>query len=151
MKNIIGKVITMLFILIAVFYCFISVKNDRIASEVKETLKDTPLPEDTLFREAVSAAGKLTGNGNGMQYFGAILISSKKTLEELETYYAKYRQNQWEYIVEPQTGVDIEAVEHGNLQFSYMRGLKQPEGYFIVYSWGSNENEILELFDLRGH
>ena len=49
--------------------------------------------------ESISRAGKLTGNGNGMQYFGAILIRSDLSLEELDAYYSRYRSNEWECLV----------------------------------------------------
>lgn len=70
------------------------------AYNVEKMLCETPLPEQTELIEAISKAGKLTGNGNGMQYFGAILIKSELSLEELETYYSDYRSNEWEYLVE---------------------------------------------------
>ena len=34
--------------------------------------------------ESLSEAGRLTGNGNGLQYFGAVLIRSELSLEELD-------------------------------------------------------------------
>ena len=37
-----------------------------------------------------------------MQYFGAILIKSELSLEELDAYYSDYRRNEWEYLVEIQ-------------------------------------------------
>ena len=50
---------------------------------MEKELCETPLPEKTELIESISRAGKLTGNGNGMQYFGAILIRSDLSLEEL--------------------------------------------------------------------
>ena len=97
--------------------------------------------------ESLSQAGKLTGNGNGMQYFGAILIRSELSLEELETYYSDYRSNEWEYLVEIQEGQSIKVIEHKALQFSEEI---EDSGYYIVYSWGSG-NSLLKELDMRGH
>ena len=95
----------------------------------------------------ILAPGKLTGNGNGMQYFGAILIRSELSLEELDAYYSDYRRNEWEYLVEIQKGQSIEVIDHGGLQFSEeIKG----SGYYIVYSWGSGDSLLQEL-DMRGH
>lgn len=44
--------------------------NNHSAHKVEKTLCETPLPEKTELIESLSRAGKLTGNGNGMQYFG---------------------------------------------------------------------------------
>ena len=51
--------------------------NNHTAYKVEKALCEIPLPEETELIESLSQAGKLTGNGNGMQYFGAILIRSE--------------------------------------------------------------------------
>ena len=121
--------------------------NNHTAYKVEKALCEIPLPEQTELIEAISQAGKLTGNGNGMQYFGAILIRSELSLEELETYYSDYRSNEWEYLVEIQEGQSIKVIEHKALQFSEEI---EDSGYYIVYSWGSG-NSLLRELDIRGH
>ena len=125
----------------------ISFINNNIAYKVEKELCETPLPEKTELIESISRAGKLTGNGNGMQYFGAILIRSDLSLEELDAYYSGYRSNEWECLVETQEGQSIEVIDHETLQFS--EEIKD-SGYYIVYSWGSG-NSLLEELDIRGH
>ena len=121
--------------------------NNYTAYKVEKALCEIPLPEETELIESLSQAGKLTGNGNGMQYFGAILIRSELSLEELDAYYSDYRRNEWEYLVEIQKGQSIEVIDHGGLQFSEeIKG----SGYYIVYSWGSGDSLLQEL-DMRGH
>ena len=126
---------------------FISFINNNIAYKVEKELCETPLPEKTELIESISRAGKLTGNGNGMQYFGAILIRSDLSLEELDAYYSGYRSNEWECLVKIQEGQSIEGIDHGTLQFA--EEIKD-RGYYIVYSWGS-ENSLLDELDMRGH
>ena len=55
--------------------------NNHAAYKVEKALCEIPLPKETELIESLSQAGKLTGNGNGMQYFGAILIKSELSLE----------------------------------------------------------------------
>ena len=55
------------------------------------------MPERTEIIDSVSLAGKLVGNGNGVQYFGAILLKSKLSLNDLEDYYSVYQKNEWSY------------------------------------------------------
>lgn len=50
--------------------------NDMYAREVARELAAVPLPEGTELIEKTSAAGKFFGNGNGMQYFGAVLLKA---------------------------------------------------------------------------
>ena len=125
----------------------ISFINNNIAYKVEKELCETPLPEKTELIESISRAGKLTGNGNGMQYFGAILIRSDLSLEELDAYYSRYRSNEWECLVKIQEGQSIEGIDHGTLQFA--EEIKD-RGYYIVYSWGSG-NSLLDELDIRGH
>ena len=125
----------------------ISFINNNIAYKVEKELCETPLPEKTELIESISRAGKLTGNGNGMQYFGAILIRSDLSLEELYAYYSGYRSNEWECLVETQEGQSIEVIDHETLQFS--EEIKD-SGYYILYSWGSGKS-LLEELDIRGH
>ena len=120
--------------------------NNYTAYKVERALCEIPLPQDTELIESLSQAGKLTGNGNGMQYFGSILIRSDLPLEELDAYYSGYRSNEWECLVETQEGQTIEVIDHGILQFS--EEIKD-NGYYIVYSWGSG-NSLLEELDIRG-
>ena len=115
--------------------------------KVEKKLCETPLPEKTELIESISRAGKLTGNGNGMQYFGAILIQSELSLKELDDYYSDYRSNEWEYLVEIQEGQFIDVIDHETLNFGKEIN---DTGYYIVYSWGSG-NSLLKELDIRGH
>ena len=125
----------------------IPLANNCIAYKIEKVLRETPLPEGTKLIDSLSKAGKLIGNGNGMQYFGAILIQSDLSLEELNDYYSYYRSNEWDYLVEVQEGQSVYMIEHGTLYFpEEING----SGYYIVYSWG-NGNHLLEELDIRGH
>ena len=136
-----------LIVLILAAFVSVPVYNNYCAYNVEKMLCETPLPEQTELIEAISKAGKLTGNGNGMQYFGAIIIRSVLSLEELDAYYSGYRSNEWECLVETQEGQSIEVIDHETLQFS---GEIKDSGYYILYSWG-NGNSLLEESNIRGH
>ena len=135
-----------LIVLILAAFVSVPVYNNYCAYNVEKTLCETPLPEQTELIEAISQTGKLTGNGNGMQYFGAILIKSELSLEELDAYYSDYRSSEWEYLVEVQEGQSVEMIEHGGLQFSEAL---TDTSYYLVYSWGSG-HPLLRDLDIRG-
>ena len=119
--------------------------NDLSAKRVEKQLREIPLPHNTEIVEAMSMAGKLVGNGNGMQYFGAVLIRSEQTLEELFVYY--FQKNP-AIVVKEQKTQKIEWVEHENLSFH--TNITDEEDYYIVYLFGSGIAPFSQL-DIRGH
>lgn len=76
--------------------------NNSMAKKTAKELAALPLPKDTEYVEYIYRAAKLIGNGNGMQYFGAILLKSDLSLEELQNYYSNFAEHEWECIVEKQ-------------------------------------------------
>lgn len=128
------------------FVCITApVANDDAARKTAKALERLPLPSDTKLVETVYKAGKLVGNGNGMQYFGAILIRSELSLEELQEHYSNSAKR--ECVVENQRESDIAVIEHGKLTFqTNIEG----DDYYIVYAWGDQVSFFNE-FDLRGH
>lgn len=136
-------------IILLLFCLSIPLLNDLTAWRVKRELERCPLPAGATLCASLSQAGKLTGCGNGMQYFGAILLRSDQSLEALDAYYAARRQDPWSFIVEKQTGLRVRAAEYMDLSFA--AALDDTAAYYIVYSWGSVDNGLLVYFDLRGH
>ena len=135
---------------LGIVLCFIMsipIVNDYCAYMVEKKLCAAPLPENTQLIDSVSKAGKLTGNGNEMQYLGAILIKSGLAMEQLDSYYSHYRENKWEYLVTVQTDRDLSFIELDHLRFSQE---VTADGYYIVYSWGKGI-ELYEMLDMRGH
>lgn len=117
--------------------------NNYSANKVKKELCNIPLPSNTEIIESTSDAGKLSGCGNGMQYFGAILIKSDLSLKELKDYYSQYKKS-----VDIQTKQEISKVENKSLKF--LNIIDPSENYYIVYSWGNGISPFNE-FDIRGH
>lgn len=68
-------------------------------------------------------------------------------MEQLDSHYSHYRENEWEYLVTVQTGCDLSFIELDQLRF-----LQEvtADGYYIVYSWGRGI-ELFEMLDIRGH
>ena len=136
-----------LVLLLLIFLLSIPIVNDNVAKKTAERIKDTQLPNDSEYVESFSAAGKLVGNGNGMQYLGGILIRSEQSLEALKMYYSQFSQNEWEFIVENQKGRNVSMIEQGTLR---LESDAEGDNYFIVYTWGDNDT-IFDALDIRGH
>ncbi len=143
-------IMTMFIICLILFFIFaIPIINNRMAKAIETKLRTTKLPSQTQIIDSISIAGKLVGNGNGMQYFGAILVKTELSEEELKEYYQEKAESEWEYLIEKQTSNKIEVIEHGDYVFRKVKGEKLQQCY-IIYSWESPKNNLLNL-DIRGH
>lgn len=122
--------------------------NDQTAKALYEKMLQIPLPEGAELCDSRYMAGNLVGNGNKMQYFAAVLLRTDQTEEELEAYYAPYREDEWHFLVEIQQGTAISPLE-GREEFSFPEETRGEE-YYIVYSWGSSDFPFQD-WDLRAH
>ena len=75
-------------IILVPILCYITIffTNNSLAKGIKQNLMEYSLPEKTVLVASMSKAGKLVGNGNGMQYLGIILVESKISKEQLFTH-----------------------------------------------------------------
>lgn len=144
--------ITLTVLLLAAVGLFVTVPlvNNTTADRLETKLKNTPLPRDTVFCDSISVAGKIIGNGNGMQYFGAILIRSDLSADDLEEHYARYRAGQWDFLVAGQAQEIIDMLKYKSHGFPYLDNVESLDGYYIVCTWGSSKYPLRDL-DLRGH
>ena len=131
-------------VLIVGFIISIPLVNNYSANNVEQELLRIALPDNTEMIESLSIAGKVVGNGTGMQYFGAILIKSEKTLDELSAYYLNKLDG---ILVKEQKSKEIEFT-HGDVSFS--SNINEEGNYFIVYLFGDGIFPFSEL-DIRGH
>ena len=142
------KVLIPLVVVIVLFVGFIvsiPLVNDNTAKTVEKKLSEIVLPDNTEMIESLSKAGKLVGNGNGMQYFGAILLRSEQSLDELSAYYLHKLPDA---VVKEQKSQKIECIEHGELSFK--SSFTEKGDYFIVYLFDSGIYPFSDL-DIRGH
>lgn len=143
-----GKIIlTVIFISVILFFISCPIVNNISAKHIIEDINTIPLPQNTYMVEQFSQAGKLVGNGNGMQFFGAILIESELSIEDLEKHYSLYRETPWDYIVEIQDTQNIDVIEHGT--YSFKADVSNGQ-FYIVYSWRNGISPFRD-FDLRGY
>ena len=84
-------------LLIAALYAGIVVSNNRIAEGLRKQVAGCMLPPGTELVDSAAVAGRLQGNGNGMQYFGVALIHSNLDEGPLRTWYEAQLPNE-EYI-----------------------------------------------------
>lgn len=135
MKRVIEKILllTPLALLVLPFIIYISVMlvNDGIAYGALRELKKTELPCDTEIIGSEYTAGRLTGNGNGMQYFGSVYVRSTLDENELKLHYKAYGKS-----------IEIVPLQESDTYKITMQTERNIGGGFIDF--------LLDL-DLRGH
>lgn len=144
MKKYWRTIVVAIVVLLVVFLLSIPFINNHLASRIATEIEEIPLPEKTTYIESISRADKMVGNGNGIQYLGAVLIKSELSIDELKDFYSKNK----DLIVEEQIGQQIEFIDHDELSFEH--NFDENANYYIIYSWG-NGNELLKAIDMRGH
>jgi len=87
MKKIRIIIILAAVLLPVIMYSAIVFANNRIADGLEQDLLNYPLPPQTELLDSASIAARVAGNGNGMQYIGALLVKSELTEDELQEYY----------------------------------------------------------------
>lgn len=120
--------------------------NDNIAYNVVTELKQIPLPKNTVIVEEKAISDRLCGNGDGVQYFGALLIKSDLSQEDLITYYSQFSKK---YHVEPQYDRRIKQDELALHQDNSFHTSIDSDDYFVLYSWGDYDS-IFTYLDWRG-
>lgn len=146
--------VIVVFALLMVSYIGIVITNNSIADKIEKDLAGHQLPTNTELVDSISIAGKLTGNGNGMQYMGAILVDSDLSEMELKEYYS----SEFEYVeIRKQETADIDFIHTGNYSFNNFSETNNGS-YYSIACWDDSRREkfgdfICELldFDIRGH
>ena len=152
-KNILWWLLTVLILLPILLYTGIVIANNCIADSIEKDLRAIELPENTRLVESVSIAGKMFGNGNGMQYIGVILVESDMSPEELEEYYMTHGKSVGEYIsVRKQDGQEwlgVHTFKHFDADGNYyaIDCMKANISHYIDSGF---IRELLDM-DLRGH
>ncbi len=141
--GLLGAVILMGMVLLAVSIPFI---NNACAAANHVRLTALPLPEDTVCVEVISYTGHLVGNGNGMQFFAAMLVESTQSLQDLQSHYTPL-----DCIVQEQAGRIVERIDGNsvNIKLLLQRSLDAEKTYYLVYSWGDGIPPFSWL-DIRG-
>lgn len=145
-------------LLIILLFVISPITNNITLSNFASQLYNYPLPAKTTLIEKEMTAGKLTGNGNGMDFLACILIKSDGFLDEIKQYYtnASFKNakpgGSAPTIIEvaPANGYKLETeyLEHQDIYFDALKYIKDYTGYYVVILTDEGYDGG---FDLRGH
>ena len=140
---------------IILFHVTIYAVNNHIAKTLESELLNCPLPPNSKLIESASVAGKMTGNGNGMEWFGIILVRSDMSKDMLSEWYNSHveiEDTDMLYVFKQETP---DIFEYSNHRFSNYSN--EDDCYQVrlfrssVVGLESSVWESLLNSDLRGH
>jgi len=144
-------IILFLLLLIPVTLLFVPIGNNIILNKHTNELKRFNLNITYEILATDNECGKLVGNGNGMQYFSALLIHSKEDL--------LWENNDWEgvFLIElNDTSFDefINGYDYGDYCKNIKKKLKEisnTKNYYVLYSFYNAPLDSIWNDDLRAH
>lgn len=153
LKKLFKFIIPIVLLLPIILYVAIVITNNCIADKIEKDLIKYDLPANTVLVDSISAAGKLMGSGNGMQYMGSILVSSDLTEQDISSHYGK----QFDFIEVRHQETEALDFIMGHKQFKQLKDTNI-DTYYSVTCWNENTTENLGDFiifllnlDLRAH
>ncbi|MEJ8302301.1 hypothetical protein [Saccharibacillus sacchari] len=158
-KMVMISILAVVLLVAAVFslYIVFPIWNNVHLYTFAHQLKKVPMPEDTVFVEMETTVGKLNGNGNGIDFFAAMLVKSELGSSELFDYYkaasftgAKSDEHKVAIGVSAARGDELKSqyVEREKLKFHKLRSTEDFSGYYVVTLYDGGYEA---LFDLRGN
>ena len=147
--------LTAFLIVVIAFYPTIHVVNNSIAQGLENQLLNCELPPHSELIDSASVAGKMLDNGNGMQWFGFILIRSGMSEDMLLEWYNNHlcvEKNDMIYVIKQETPYIFEDKDYQFKSYTDGNSLYQIQLYrnTPVGTEPSIWESILN-FDLRGH
>jgi hypothetical protein len=139
-----------LLLLVAPIY-LIPIGNNIILKNYTKELKNTKLNADYEILVNDDVCGKLVGNGNGMQYFSALLIRSETELvlenvNKEDIFLIKVNDNSFEDFI---NGYDFGGY-CDNIE-KKLKEIRDTKDYYVLYSYYEAPLDSLWNNDLRAH
>nr|WP_297763858.1 hypothetical protein [uncultured Butyrivibrio sp.] len=124
--------------------------NDHAAERVADHIAETPMPEGCEVVEKIALAGNIDSAGKLPFHYGAVLIKTDLSMEELEEHFRKYPYQGYIYEVEKQETQQLSEVHAASkLDRDYLLTDVSDGNYYLVSSYGSGIGIFGLLYDPR--
>ena len=124
-----------------------SLISRKLTKDLKSQIKDN---ESFEIVDSVSVCGKLVGNGNGMQFYGAVLVESHSETDVSE--FVDSLGSEFEvvgYCVQTDSQIKTDAL-NGHFYSQYENFPNDGKTYYTIYYFNSNHKYSTD-FDIRAH
>ena len=138
---------TLLMALVGVFIYFNDILSGNMTRSFRREIKQST---SVQLIETVAAYGKLNGNGNGMNYFGAALVTADNA-EDVDTLVAEL-EKKFDTVgstLQEGTQVNVSYLEHSTLFFDEA-AFQDDQTYYCIYYY-VHEHPYSNILDIRGH
>ncbi len=126
-------------------------QNSLISRKLTNDLKSQIMDNGSFeIVDSVSVCGKLVGNGNGMQFYGAVLVESDSETDISE--FVDSLDSEFEvvgYCFQTDSQIKTDAL-HGHFYPQYENFPKDGKTYYTIYYFNSNHKYSTD-FDIRAH
>ena len=165
--KLIGLVLAIIFVILILPFFIFPIANNITLSGFSKQLYEIEIP-NTKVLEKHSVCGKLTGNGNGMDFLACVLVETDLTFEELKS---EFESKKFKYAKPGATlqyggfkdgkypvSTDVVKVDDGKLNTAYLAHAeikfgnpKNWDDYSKYYALVISDGGYSAGFDLRGH
>ena len=123
--------------------------NNILLFQMMQKLENS-VRQDVQVLDTASVYGKLEGNGNGIQFYGAILVEAE-TEEKVAALVAELsdRYEEVGYAKQTDNAIQNKHLEHRTLAFSYP-SFSENKNYFMIWFFNS-QHDFAWALDLLGH
>ncbi|AXK46520.1 hypothetical protein [Brachybacterium saurashtrense] len=122
--------------------------NDAAARDIEKELLALPVPKGAEVVESTSQAGKIVGNGNGMQYIGALLVRSDRGIGAVSGHYATVSEDiALGVAVVASAGIERQGFHGAD---GFLSRPRSGDDLYVAYAFGEGPGAFFESLDLRG-
>lgn len=142
-------VVLLIVIAIAALLIFPKMKNEHILSNKVDDFTDivSQYATDPIV-ETKSTYGKLNGCGNGIDFFGAVLVK-KDAVPDMDALLARLKESFYVVEVLDQTDKHIVTKHLEHEKLNYDTAISEADGYITICFLTSDPNA--SLLDIAGH
>ena len=141
--------IIVILIVTAMVFSSCGVYNGALLNQMMWKL-ESAVSAKTQILDRASVHGKLNGNGNGVQFFGAVLVEGiaeeeiRQIIEQLSDEYEEVN-----YAQQSGNEIQLRHLEHRKPRFSYSSFAENKQYYMIYFI--ESEHPYANPMDLSGH
>jgi len=150
-KIIVAAVLAIFLLIIGIAAFFFGFNQNSVISwklmqDFKSEIKDC---EELEIIDSKSACGKISGNGNGMEFYGAVLVKAEceEDVEELVSSIDD-DYNKVGYYIQADKQIDASPID-GHIFLEYESFPNDGKTYYTVYYFTSHK--LSTEFDIRAH
>jgi hypothetical protein len=156
-KRVFLPIIVILLLIIILPFIIAPLYNNWCLDKFAAQLFSQPLPEKTDLLDDIKQCGKLSGNGNGMDFLTVLIIRSDINLKELESFYNRISVSEAKPDSNPFSDppfLKVYSLQSSKLDLNFINSpilIKDYSDFKNVYAVVLFDGGYNADYDIRGH